>query len=81
MVCAYLVRYPPSSLSQAEVGGHMRQTTSDLFLYNIKLPYTKVTRIFKQIIWGAIWQLPLERNATDNSERMGRNERKNMIYM
>ena len=63
----------------------MRQTTSDLFLYNIKLPYTKVTRIFKQIIWGAIWQLPLERNATDSSgrtektDRTDGNDRKNMI--
>ena len=35
-----------------------------------------------QIIWGAIWQLPPERNAKDSSERIDRtdrNDRKNMI--
>ena len=83
---AYPVRKPPTSLRKQNVGGYVRQTTSDLLVYNVQAPYKNyLLRIFKQVIWGAIWQLPLERNATDSSgrtektDRTDGNDRKNMI--
>ena len=39
----------------------------------------RTLRLFKQVIWGDIWQLPLERNATDRTGRICRTIRKNHI--
>ena len=41
--------------------------------------FSTFIELFKQVIWGDIWQLPLERNATDRTGRIGRTNRKKII--
>ena len=64
------VRKPPTSF-QKPVGGY--ETTSDILVYNFQLLYKyehmEAFHFLSHAVWGDIWQVPLERNTTDSTDR------------
>ena len=42
--------------------------------------FSTFIELFKQVIWGEIWQLPLERNTSDRSDRTERIDKTDRIY-
>ena len=78
---AHLVRQPPTSL-QKQIGGYMRQTTSDLLVYNLQFLTNTTIETFQAGHLGVIWHHPLEKNATDRSDRADRilEERQEKYY-
>ena len=69
---AHSVRWHPTS-SHKQVWCYMR---SDLLVY-VQTPNSlriRPLRLFKQVIWGDIWQLPQKRNTTDRSDGQDRQE-------
>ena len=58
---------------KVQVGGYMR---SDNLRLACEQPSTSLQkrplRLFQQVIWGDIWQLPLERNTANGSDRTKR---------
>ena len=49
------------------------QTTSDLLVYNFQLPFTNMTidtlHLFRNVVGGDFWQLPLKNDTKDRLDR------------